>query len=240
MEVIPAVDIMKGRVVRLVKGDPEMQNTYDNLGDPVSLAKKWESEGARIIHVIDLDAALGLGSNIQTVHKIIEVVNIQVQVGGGIRSLKLARQILKTGVKRIILGSLAFKKPLAINALLEEFGNDRVIVALDNINGRVMVNGWKKSTKVSVNDAMQRFFGMGVKIFLVTSVFRDGTLSGSDFENLSHLPNLGVNVIVAGGVGGIHDLVALKELGISSVVVGKALYEGIFSLGEALRKVNRE
>ena len=240
MEVIPAVDIMKGKVVRLFRGDPRRASSYEHLGDPVSLARRWEAEGARFIHVVDLDAALGIGGNLSVIGSLVKSVGVPVQVGGGIRSLGLARNMLSMGVERVILGSLAFSNPSAVKALLEEAGEEHVVVALDNYEGFVMVRGWKASAGVTVDEAAEKFRRLGVKLFLVTSVARDGTLSGPDLETLSRLCRCGLEVIAAGGVGGIDDLLALKRLGVSGVVVGKALYEGRFSLSEALRAVMDE
>jgi len=240
MEVIPAVDIMKGKVVRLVRGDPRHASSYEHLGDPISLARRWESEGARLIHVVDLDAALSLGGNLNVIEMLVKSVDVPVQVGGGIRSLELARKLLSIGVERVIIGSLAFSNPSVVKALLEEAGAERVVIALDNREGVVMVRGWKTSAGVTVDEAAENFRRLGVKLFLVTSVARDGTLSGPDFETLSRLCRCGLEVMAAGGVRSIDDLLALKRLGVYGVVVGKALYEGRFSLSEALRAVMDE
>jgi len=234
MEVIPAVDIMRGKVVRLLKGDPKFAKPYEHLSDPMALAKRWEVEGATIIHVVDLDAALGLGNNIGMIEEIVKAVKVPVQVGGGIRSLDEVRRIFNKGVTRVILGSLALKDPPAIKTLLEEFGENRVAVALDNLNGIVMIQGWKMSANVTVDHAVAKFSGIGVKLFFITSIARDGTLSGPDLETVAMLCRQGVRVIAAGGIRNLEDLAALKRLGVYGVVVGKALYEGLFSLREAL------
>jgi phosphoribosylformimino-5-aminoimidazole carboxamide ribotide isomerase len=238
VEIIPAVDIMDGKVVRLLKGDPKRSASYEHLGDPLSLARKWEAEGARTIHIIDLDAALGLGSNLSVIKAIIKAVNTQTQVGGGIHDVETARLLLNGGVTKIILGSLAFKEPSSVKTLLDEFGGNRVVVALDNLEGTVVIHGWKASSKTSVFSAVKMYSEMGAKLFLVTSVARDGTLSGPDLVSLSQLCRLSIGVIAAGGIGSLEDLVDLKHLGAVGVVVGKALYEGVFSLGEALRAVS--
>jgi len=235
MEVVPSVDIMGGKVVRLLRGDPRFATSYESLGDPVSIAKRWESEGAQIIHVIDLDAALGLGDNALAVEEVIRSVRAPVQVGGGIRSLEQAQGMLGKGATRIVLGSLAFNEPSSLRTLLRQFGEDRVVVALDNLNGMVMVQGWKTSADISVDDAAVEFSKMGARLFLVTSVVRDGTLSGPDLETLARLCRKGVGVIAAGGIRSLEDIVALKRLGVREVVVGKALYEGLVSLKEAAR-----
>jgi phosphoribosylformimino-5-aminoimidazole carboxamide ribotide isomerase len=240
MEVIPAVDIMKGKVVRLLRGDPEFAKSYAHLGDPVTLARRWESEGARIIHVIDLDAALEVGSNVETIEEIIAAVNVPVQVGGGIRSLNRARILLNRDINKVILGSLAFEEPSAVKTLLEEFGENRVIVALDNLDGVVRVHGWKTSTRATVEGSIAKFSRMGVKFFLVTSVVRDGTMSGPDFKTSARISRQSVSVISAGGIRSLEDLLALRRLGVWGVVVGKSLYEGTFTLGEALRTIAGE
>lgn len=240
MDIIPAVDIMKGNVVRLTKGNPDLAKSYKHLGDPVSLAKKWETEGAPIIHIVDLDAAIGLGSNLETIHSIIKTVNIPVQVGGGIRNLTAAKKLLREGAQRIILGSLAFKSSFKIRELLGEFGNERIIIALDNIQQDVMIYGWKTLSGMTVSEAVTKFTSLGVKLFLVTSVSRDGTLSGPDIETLAKICSFKVEVIAAGGIRNLDDIKALNILGLSGVVVGKALYEGIFSLNEALKTIGEK
>jgi len=239
VEIIPAVDIMKGKVVRLLKGNPKLAKSYDHLGEPVSLARRWEHEGARIIHIVDLDAALGLGSNIEVICDIVKSVSVPVQVGGGIRSIGLARRLFSIGVKRIIVGSLAFSDPSAIKTLLREFGNERIAVALDHQRGIVMVGGWRRSSGISVVEAAEKFGEIGVKLFLVTSIHRDGTLLGPDLEVLSTLTSLGYRIMAAGGIRSINDILALKDLGVYGVIVGRALYEGKISLSEALRAAGR-
>ncbi len=235
MEVVPAVDIMRGKVARLLRGDPRFVTSYEYLGNPVRLAKRWEEEGARIIHIVDLDAALGLGENVDVIEKIIESIGVSAQVGGGIRSLNQARELLGKGATRVVLGSLAFDEPSSLQALLRQFGEDHVVVALDNLDGMVVVQGWKASADVSVDDAVVEFSKLGAKLFLVTSVVRDGTLSGPDLETLARLCCQGIDVIAAGGIGSLGDIAALKRLGVREVVIGKALYEGLLSLREALR-----
>ena len=240
MEVIPAVDIMRGKVVRLVRGDPRRVSSYEHLGDPVSLARRWESEGARFIHIVDLDAALGMGRNLEAIESIVKSVTASVQVGGGIRSLDLARRLLLMGVKRVILGSLIFSDLSIVETLLEEFGDDRLVAALDHKGGVIMIKGWGVSTGISVEDAAEKIRRLGVKLFLVTSIARDGTLLGPDIGTLSRLCRRGLKVIAAGGVRNIRDLLTLKRIGVHGVVIGKALYEGKISLSEALRVVMNE
>ena len=235
MEVIPAVDIMKGRVVRLVKGDPISAKSYESLGDPVSIAKKWEAEGAQTVHIIDLDAALNLGSNARVVEDVVSSVKVATQVGGGLRHLETARALLDMGVEKVILGSLAFADQPAVKTLLNEYGTNRVIVALDHLNGSVMVKGWTSSTEIAVDEAMLIFSKIGARLFLATSIERDGTASGPDLDILKVLSSLNVSVMAAGGIRNLEDILVLKRLGLLGVVIGRALYDGQISLKEALK-----
>ena len=235
MYVIPAVDVMDGRVVRLLRGDPKLAKSYEQLGDPVTLARRWEAEGAQMIHVIDLDAALGSGGNLETIIRIIQSIRVPVQVGGGIRSLKKATQLVNAGAGKIILGSLAFMKPKTLRVLLKNFGQERIVVALDHLKGKVMVNGWRKSVCMTLEEAAEIFSALGVKFFLVTAIQRDGTMSGPDIERLSKIMRLDVNVMASGGVKSLDDIRALRDLGVYGVIVGRALYEGKLNLKEALK-----
>jgi len=236
MEVIPAVDLMKGKVVRLSQGDPKTAKVYNHLGEPIAIAKKWEKDGANTLHVIDLDAALNMGNNFAIISKIVEAVNLPIQVGGGIRKLETAENLLKMGISRIILGALAFNEPHTLTKIQKKFGNERVIVALDHQDGKIMVEGWKTPTKLGIEEALTKFLDLQVKTFLVTSITKDGTLIGPDINTLSKVcVNPRVNIIAAGGVSSLNDLIILKQIGVKGVVIGKALYEGIFTLKEALK-----
>lgn len=239
VKVIPAVDLMNGKVVRLFKGDPKTAKAYDYLGEPVAIAKKWAEEGADALHIVDLDAAFGMGDNLATVLKIVKAVNLPLQIGGGIRSLERAEALLTMGADYIVLGTLAFSKPEVLEELRKKFG-DRVIVALDHADGRVMVEGWKESAGLRVEEALKKFLELHVKTFLLTSIVRDGTLKGVDSEVLSQACTYkNAKIIAAGGVSGLGDLAILQRIGVYGVVIGKALYEGFFTLKEAL-KVARE
>ena len=236
MQLIPAIDLMKGKIVRLTRGEAKTAKVYDQFGGPILTAKKWEEEGARKLHLIDLDAALGIGNNFYVIEQIVKNVDIPIQIGGGIRKISTAKKLLKLGVKQVILGALAFNNPKVITKIQQEFDFPTVIVALDNRNGKIMVEGWKTPTGMDLTQALKSFEELQVTTFLITSITKDGTLSGPDLENLSkacRYPNL--KIIAAGGVGSLSDLVALKRIGVEGVVIGKALYEGKFSLKEALK-----
>lgn len=238
MKVIPAIDLMNGKVVRLSRGDPDTAKTYTQWGTPVQVALKWKAEGAERLHIIDLDAAFSLGNNLSVVKEIAEAVALPIQVGGGIRTVETAEKTLNTGVRYVILGALAFSDPKAIAQIREKFGQESIIVALDNRDGSVMVEGWKTETGVTMWDALEKFVNLGVTTFLITSISQDGMLQGPDLETLSEATAYpGAKVIAAGGIGSLGDLVALKQIGVEGVVVGKALYEGRFTLKEAIRAV---
>ena len=241
MQVIPAIDLMKGKIVRLSRGDPKTAKVYDQFGTAVETAKKWKREGARKLHIIDLDAAFGTGDNLSVIAEIVESADLPIQVGGGIRAVKAVEKLLVLGVSQVILGALAFSDPNAVAQVQRKFGSKPIIVALDNKDGKIMVEGWKTQTAFGIKDALEKFTELKVQTFLVTSITKDGTLSGPDLETLSEAcryPN--VEIIAAGGIGSLNDLIALKRVGVEAAVVGKALYEDKFTLKQALRTVEGE
>jgi phosphoribosylformimino-5-aminoimidazole carboxamide ribotide isomerase len=238
VQIIPAIDLMKGRVVRLTRGDPEQATFYDKLGTPVEMSLKWKSEGAKRLHIIDLDAAFGKPDNLKVVSEISRATNLPIQVGGGIRSLEAIERLLTAGIKYVILGSLAFKDPTSITKIQKKFSADRIIVALDNRDGMVMVEGWTSATTFSLKEAVETYTKIGVKNFLITAITKDGTLSGPDLDTLEEACKWSSGgIIAAGGIGTLKDLVALKRVGVDAAVVGKALYEGKFTLKEAIETV---
>ena len=238
MQLIPAIDLMKGKIVRLTHGDPKTAKVYSNFGGPVETAKKWQAEGAKKIHIIDLDAALSIGNNLSVIAEIAKNVDMPIQVGGGIRNIETVEKVLSLGVSQVILGSLAFSDPKAVTQVQKGFGSESVIVALDNRDGKIMVEGWTNVTTIGMKEALKKFVALRVKTFLVTSITKDGTLSGPDLDTLREACQYpDVKVVAAGGIGGLNDLVDLKRVGVKGAVIGKALYEGRFTLIEALKTV---
>lgn len=226
---------MNGRIVRLSRGDPNTAKIYEQFGDPIKTAQKWQEDGAKKLHIIDLDAALGSGNNRSIISEIAKSITLPIQVGGGIRTVKDVQHLLSLGIDQVILGALPFNDPFALNKIQKQFGSDVVIVALDNKNGNIMIEGWKTKTKLRVKDSLNKFIGMGIKSFLITSIIKDGTLSGPDLETLgeaSEIPE--AKIIAAGGIGQLDDLIELNKIGVDSAVIGKALYEERFTLKEAL------
>ncbi len=230
---------MNGKIVRLSRGEARTAKFYETeFGTPVEAAKRWRDEGAAKLHIIDLDAAFGTGNNLSVIAQVAKNIKLPVQVGGGIRSYETAEKLFQTGITQVILGALAFSDPLAIGKIQKKFGLDSVIVALDNKEGLIMVEGWKTATAMPVDEALEKYTAIGVRHFLITSIAQDGMLNGPDLQTLSQAtqyPN--AKIIAAGGIGSIGDLAALKDIGVEGAVIGKALYEGRFTLKEAIQKI---
>ncbi len=236
MNVIPAIDLMNGVVVRLVSGDSQTATIYRQFGNPTEVALKWEREGADTIHIIDLDAAMSSGDNKPIIANIVDAVGIPVQLGGGIRSEEKAKEVFSLGVQKVILGTLAFERLPELLTLLRNYGKDRVMVALDYLRNHVMIRGWKNATPFTVEEALHKFLGLGVDQFLLTSVLQDGRLTGPDHTLLNAVTrNHSAHIYAAGGISSLTDLVRLKAIGVAGVVVGRALYEGRFTLGNAIK-----
>ena len=225
MKVIAAVDIMGGSVVRLVKGDPANKTVYS--ADPVETAKKWEAAGADMLHIVDLDAAFGSGNNAEFVARIAGAVKIPVQVAGGIRTLEKAEEMLGKA-SRVVLGTMAYSEPEAVKKLAKK-NPGRVVVSIDQADGKVMVKGWKESTGTTVADAISQFSTIGVGEFLLTSIERDGTLQGPDVSTLVEAAR-SARVIASGGIASLEDIVKVRSAGCSSVILGKAMYDGKVSI----------
>jgi phosphoribosylformimino-5-aminoimidazole carboxamide ribotide isomerase len=225
MKVIAAVDIMGGSVVRLVKGDPANKTVYSS--DPVDTAKKWEAAGADMLHIVDLDAAFANGNNAELTAKIAEAVKIPVQVAGGIRSPEKAEEMLSKA-SRVVLGTMAYGEPEAVRKLAKK-NLGRIVISIDQAGGKVMVKGWKESTGTRVSDAISQFASMGVEEFLLTSIERDGTLQGPDVMTLAEAA-VSARIIASGGISSLEDIVKVRSAGCSSVILGKAMYDGRVSI----------
>ena len=225
MKVIAAVDIMDGRVVRLVRGNPDDKVEYSN--NPVETARKWETVGADMLHIVDLDAAFSTGSNSELITKISQSVRIPLQVAGGIRSLEKAEEMLSMA-SRIVIGTMAYREPGIIRKLVKK-NADRVTISVDQIDGMVMVRGWKESAGTTVADAISQFLAIGVDEFLLTSIDRDGTLQGPDIKTLADAA-MSARIIASGGISSIEDVIKIRSTGCSSVIIGKAMYDGKVSI----------
>jgi phosphoribosylformimino-5-aminoimidazole carboxamide ribotide isomerase len=230
MRVIAAVDIMGRSVVRLVKGDPANKVVYSS--DPVETAKKWEAAGADMLHVVDLDAAFQTGSsNAEIVKRIAaEAVKIPVEVAGGIRTTEAAEDMLSKA-SRAVLGTMAYSEQEAVNKLVKKYPG-RIIISIDQKGGNVMVKGWKESANIKVRDAIAQFRAMGIDEFLLTSIERDGTLEGPDVQMLAEAAK-SARIIASGGIASIGDVIRVRSAGCTSVILGKAMYDGRVSIERA-------
>ena len=231
MKIIPAIDLMDGQVVRLYKGNASQKTVYSD--NPVNIAKKWESNGADMLHIVDLDATLGIGSNVSIIKKILEEISIPIQVAGGLREESLILDISKLS-SRIVIGTLAFKDRELLKKLLASLGSEKIVISVDHKDGEIVTHGWQKQTGIKLIDSIKEFLDMGFTEFLLTNVNRDGTMQGPDLEFLEQacrLPN--ANVIASGGISNVNDVIDVKEKNAFGVILGKALYENKISIEEA-------
>lgn len=230
LKVIAAVDIMEGNVVRLVQGDPCNKIVYSD--NAVETAAKWESLGADMLHVVDLDATLQTGKkndNASAISNIIDAVKIPVQVAGGIRSPESASEWLEKKAARVIIGTMAYREPDRTKKLLKKYG-EKIIISIDQTGDQVMIEGWQKASGYSLQDALANFLAMGASEFLLTTIDRDGTLQGPDVQTLTRCASSGARIIASGGISNLHDTIRVRVAGCSSVILGKALYDGRVSI----------
>jgi len=231
MKIIPAIDLMDGQVVRLVKGDPANKTVYSS--NPLEIAKKWQGMGADMLHIVDLDAVLGRGSNLEIIKKMLPELNVPVEVAGGLRD---ESTILEVGnsADRIVLGTLAFKDKETVLKVAKSLGKEKIVISVDQIGGKIAVDGWQKNTGISLLDGMNEFLQLGFSEFLLTSISRDGTMQGPDLESLQQACSLkNANVIASGGISSIEDVKQMKAISPYGVILGKALYENKISIEEA-------
>ena len=230
--VIPAIDLRGGRAVRLLQGDPTNETAYSE--DPTEIATRFQEEGARRLHVVDLDAALGEGDNRRWVETICRSVQVPVQVGGGMRTHDDIDEVLELGASRVILGTAAATDPTFVRRAVEEHA-EAIVVAIDVRGGNVMVHGWQEEGP-PLEEAIPALDDAGAPRYLVTSIARDGTLKGPDktlYERVLELTD--TPLIASGGVRDAEDVWALRDLGCEAVVTGKALYEKTLKLSQVVR-----
>ncbi|MBM3157772.1 MAG: 1-(5-phosphoribosyl)-5-[(5-phosphoribosylamino)methylideneamino]imidazole-4-carboxamide isomerase [Chloroflexi bacterium] len=238
MEVIPAIDLRNGKCVRLYQGDYGKETVFSD--NPVSMALRWQSEGAQRLHLIDLDgAAEGKPCNLDAIEKIIAAVKIPVQVGGGIRTMKTIEQLLSIGVGRTILGTVAVEKPELVKKACKKYG-EQIIVSIDAKDRRVATRGWLEKSQVTASELATRMIALGVRRLIYTDISRDGTLTSPNFAAVKELlAQVNVPVIAAGGISSIEHLTMLSELGAEGAIVGKAIYTGDIKLKEALKTIKK-
>jgi len=239
MDVIPAIDLLEGRCVRLYQGDYTRSQIFND--NPVDVARQWVDQGASRLHVVDLDGAkAGKPVNTTAIEAIVQAVSVPVQVGGGLRDRVGVKQTLDIGVQQVILGTVAVEQSSLVKQLCEEFPK-QIIVGIDARNGWVATHGWLETSEVAATDLAQQMTQFGAAAIIYTDIHRDGTLIGPNLEALRELANgISIPVIASGGVSSVTDLLsllALAPLGVSGVIVGRALYTGDVSLKEALQAI---
>ena len=239
MEVIPAIDLLEGRCVRLYQGDYSLSQVFSE--NPVDVALQWVDQGATRLHLVDLDGAkVGHPVNTKTIETIVRAIRIPVQVGGGLRDLAGVAQLLDIGVHQVILGTAAVENHPLVEQLCAEFPG-KIIVGIDARNGQVATRGWVETSDVTATNLAQEMAELGVAAIIYTDIHRDGTLAGPNRDALRELASsISIPIIASGGISSITDLLsllALEPLGVTGVIVGKALYTGNVSLKEAIQAV---
>jgi phosphoribosylformimino-5-aminoimidazole carboxamide ribotide isomerase len=237
LRLYPAVDILGGSAVRLTRGHYEQRTVYDQ--DPLSAARAWVRDGARCLHVVDLDGAReGRPANLAHLRRIASTLDVPVQYGGGLRTLDALDEAIAAGASRVILGTAAMTEPELLKAALETHGAEHVLVSVDARGGRVATAGWTRASDIGPERALERFSAAGVQRFVYTDVDRDGMLEGPDVDNVRRVaaaaPQGGL--LYSGGIGALEHLQALAALaapGLAGVIVGKALYERRFTVAQA-------
>ena len=229
-DVIPAIDVLDGRVVRLSQGRRDAVTLEG--GDPVALARRYHEEGARWLHVVDLDGAFSGTPTVGLLRRLADASTLPVQIGGGYRTVEAIDAALVSGASRVMVGTAALE-PAFLRDAVGRFG-EALVVAIDVRDGKVASNGWEQTSQVGASELAARCAEVGVTRLLATSTARDGSLAGPDLPLLEELVAVGLPVIAAGGVSSLEDLVALRELGCEAAIAGSALLAGRFTLPEAL------
>lgn len=241
MDVIPAIDLLEGRCVRLYQGDYAKSEVFDE--NPVAVARQWVDQGATRLHLVDLDGAkAGHPVNQVAIEAIVRAVDVPVQVGGGLRDRQSVADLLNLGVQRIILGTVAVEQPELVEQLCQEFPN-QIVVGIDARNGKVATRGWLETSEVDAVPLAQQMAQLGAAAIIYTDIHRDGTLQGPNRPALRQLAEaISIPVIASGGVSSVTDLLgllSLEPIGVTGTIVGRALYTGSISLKEAIRAVGQ-
>ncbi|MDA1279945.1 MAG: 1-(5-phosphoribosyl)-5-[(5-phosphoribosylamino)methylideneamino]imidazole-4-carboxamide isomerase [Chloroflexi bacterium] len=238
MEVLPVIDLRNGHCVRLTQGDFSRETVFDD--DPAAVARRWVDQGARRIHVVDLDGARdGLRGNAAAVAAIIDASTVPVQLGGGVRTVVEASRLIDMGVDRVIFGTAAIEAPDEVESAVAELGPDHVIVGIDARDGMVQTRGWLEQSKVTAIELGSQMADRGVRRFIYTDTSRDGTMTHPNFTAVAELSeNLRYPIIVAGGIASIEDLVGLAKLGVEGAISGMAIYSGVLDLASAIKTID--
>lgn len=239
MDVIPAIDLLEGRCVRLYQGDYAQSEVFDE--NPIAVARQWVDQGAQWLHLVDLDGAkVGNPVNSETIAAIVRAVNVPVQVGGGLRTRDSIASLLKLGVRRVILGTVAVEQPELVAQVCREFPG-QIVIGIDARNGKVATRGWLETSEVEAIDLAQQMQQAGASAIIYTDIYRDGTMQGPNREALRSLAEaIEIPVIASGGISSVRDLLRLMSLetvGVTGAIVGRAIYTGAISLKEAVQAV---
>jgi len=235
VDLLPAIDLRNGRVVRLSQGEAARETVYGD--DPVSVAERFVAEGARWVHVVDLDRAFGEGDNSDLVGRVIAAAagRARVQVGGGLRALDRIEQALGLGAARVVIGTAAVREPELLTQALALAGTERIAVGIDARDGMIAIRGWRETAAEPARSVAERVVGQGVRTLVYTDVARDGMLQGPDLDGALALQALGARVIASGGIASLDDLRRIREAGLAGAIVGRAIYEGRFTVSEAIK-----
>ena len=236
MEIIPAIDLLNGKCVRLNQGNYNEVTKFNS--DPVKQAQIWEKQGAKRLHLVDLDGAkTGEPINDQTIKEIKKSISIPIQLGGGIRNIERAKELLDIGIDRIILGTIAIENPELVRVLSQEYPK-RIAVGIDAKEGMVATRGWVKRSEITSLELAKQLNELELAAIISTDISTDGTLEGPNIQALREITEVSINpVIASGGIGSINDLISLVDLeheGIEAIIVGRALYDGSIDLKEAI------
>ena len=238
MLIMPAVDIKNGKCVQLVQGKPGSEMVQ--IDNPENVAKHWEDLGAKNIHIIDLDGTINGNASFEIIKKILNIVSIPIQLGGGIRSIEYARQLLNLDIERIIIGTMGIQNPKTINELAEEYGSDRIMISLDSKDNKVVIKGWQEKIDKSPSEISNEFKKHGAGSILFTNVDVEGLLGGFYTDPVEELKNsVDLPIVYSGGITTIEDIKKLNKSGVEGIVIGSALYTGKIDLTEALKYQKR-
>jgi len=237
MLIIPAVDIKNGKCVRLFQGRMDEETVFSD--EPAAMAKRWEGEGAEIIHVVDLDGAIEKSPrNLDSIREIIDIVKVPIQVGGGIRNERTIKMFFEIGAKRVVIGTEAIQNPKFVKDACKAFPG-QVVVGIDARGGFVAIEGWTKTTRIKAVDLAKQFEDCGVAVINFTDIYRDGMKTGPNIDETRRLAEaVSTPVVASGGVSTIEDiqnLMPLEAVGVVGVITGRALYSGSLNLREAIK-----
>ncbi|HPI03559.1 MAG TPA: 1-(5-phosphoribosyl)-5-[(5-phosphoribosylamino)methylideneamino]imidazole-4-carboxamide isomerase [Candidatus Goldiibacteriota bacterium] len=241
MQIIPAIDLRKGKCVRLIMGDVRDETVYSK--EPVAMAKLWQVKGARMIHVVDLDGAFsGRPKNMELIIKMIKALRAKVEVGGGIRTEKTIKKYIRAGARRVILSTSVIGSDKFLKKMVGKYG-DKIVIGVDAKNGKVAAKGWKDITKIDALDFIKQLEAAGAKMIVYTDINRDGVLKGPNFKGVVNvLKNTKMKVIISGGITRMKNIERCIDLSkkydnVEGVIIGKALYTGNIDLKEAVKLV---